>query len=707
MGFSYSDSECQRTQGGWSIQDKVEIPVDKAGNESYEEFSGEEESEKVTKVGNVDENILGTEMNGDNKAESEQNTSEDDEIDDQEDLMWEDEETSEEDNEENVDDKDEVSEEEATKEEDDDEDKVSVEEATEEEDDDEDEVSEEEATEVAKGDGTEGKAKGDGTEGKAKGDGTEGKTKGDGREAKAKEDGRKAKEHNSEKVEVSLKNVKNSSERSSKKNKRVERSKKVDSRDKPESSRKRKAKKKVKSMGMIFMCSSKTKNDCYQYRVLGLPESKKDVVEKIYAGMRLFLYDVDLKLMYGIYRAAGPGGYNIEPKAFKSQFPAQVRECRHLSGTVNYIGVCDVLPTDAWLSRYLSAIIGYRFIDITSIIDNIFRKSPGNAVDICISYHSLDHILYITPSQVKKLCQLFIATSKKDMPKKLGRGRKAEKHRPVRRERSRRQRVGDKRNLPLRDELRPRERPRKRPRKAMTPPPRRPPPARQPSPVRSYVYERTSDVDAYRRDPYLESRDAYRDRRDPPLLIRRDPYRDPPRDPPTERRYHIGDGRDPYLERDYPPYRDGREPYIERRHDPYRDGPDPYSRRRDPYVDERAPYLERRDPYRDGRDSYLERRVPYGDAPLSEPYGAYRRDPLSDRRDVYREDQGVEYRDSFRRDDVLERRELNPFSLETRHGHDIATRDPYVSNRERPSYAEPIYSAEYPSRVGLAREYRL
>ncbi|KAK6142172.1 hypothetical protein DH2020_005227 [Rehmannia glutinosa] len=469
------------------FEDKVEIPVDKAGNESYEEFSGEEESEKVTKVGNVDENILGTEMNGDNKAESEQNTSEDDEIDDQEDLMWEDEETSEEDNEENVDDKDEVSEEEATKEEDDDEDKVSVEEATEEEDDDEDEVSEEEATEVAKGDGTEGKAKGDGTEGKAKGDGTEGKTKGDGREAKAKEDGRKAKEHNSEKVEVSLKNVKNSSERSSKKNKRVERSKKVDSRDKPESSRKRKAKKKVKSMGMIFMCSSKTKNDCYQYRVLGLPESKKDVVEKIYAGMRLFLYDVDLKLMYGIYRAAGPGGYNIEPKAFKSQFPAQVR--------FTIFDDCLPLPEE-------------KFKKI--IKDNYYTNSKFDCL--------------LKSEQVKKLCQLFIATSKKDMPKKLGRGRKAEKHRPVRRERSRRQRVGDKRNLPLRDELRPRERPRKRPRKAMTPPPRRPPPARQPSPVRSYVYERTSDVDAYRRDPYLESRDAYRDRRDPPLLIRRDPY---------------------------------------------------------------------------------------------------------------------------------------------------------------------------------------
>lgn len=95
--------------------------------------------------------------------------------------------------------------------------------------------------------------------------------------------------------------------------------------DKPEPSRKNSsAKKKANSMGMIFMCNSETKKDCYRYKVLGLPANKKETVEKIYKGMRLFLYDIDLKLMYGIYKAAGRGGCNIQPKAFKSQFPSQV-----------------------------------------------------------------------------------------------------------------------------------------------------------------------------------------------------------------------------------------------------------------------------------------------------------------------------------------------------------------------------------------------
>ncbi|CAI9288042.1 unnamed protein product [Lactuca saligna] len=78
-------------------------------------------------------------------------------------------------------------------------------------------------------------------------------------------------------------------------------------------------------MGMVFMCSSKTKTDCFRYKILGLPANKQDQVAKIYKGMRLFLFDVDLRLMYGIFKAAGPGGYNIEPKAFKNEFPSQVR----------------------------------------------------------------------------------------------------------------------------------------------------------------------------------------------------------------------------------------------------------------------------------------------------------------------------------------------------------------------------------------------
>ncbi|KAL0417865.1 UNVERIFIED_CONTAM: hypothetical protein Sradi_1200000 [Sesamum radiatum] len=515
------------------LEDKVELTIDEAINAKNEEIDGKKESEKVAKVDNDDDDIILTEMNSYDVAELEKIATEDDE----EDVIWEDhEEDFEEENEENVDDDYEVSEEEVTEEEEDGEDDVSEEEATEE--DNDEEISAEEAKEQEINEQNTPEQKEI--------------AKGGGREAKSKENGREADRNKTGKAEGS-KHIKKSSEKSRKV--RAGRLKKVELRDKPESSRKRKVKKRVDSMGMIFMCSSKTKDDCYQYRILGLPESKKDIVEKIYTGMRLFLYDIDLKLMYGIYKAVGPGGYNIEPKAFKSQFPSQVR----------FTVLDDCLP-----------LAEEKFKKV--IKDNYFTNTKFDC--------------QLNSEQVRKLCKLFIASSKGQQSKKLGRRRKAEKHLPVCRERTRRRKAGDGRRLALRDELlRYEESPRKRPRKVIS----SVPPLRQPPLSNFPAYERTSDLDVYRRDPYLERRGPYRDRRDP-LLDRRDLYRDG-RDPPTERHDHHRDGRDPYLDR-HCRYRDGRDPYIEGR-DPYRDGRDPYPERRDPYKDRRDSYLERRDPYKD------------------------------------------------------------------------------------------------------------
>jgi hypothetical protein len=76
--------------------------------------------------------------------------------------------------------------------------------------------------------------------------------------------------------------------------------------------------------GFIFMCNRMTKPECYRYRVFALPAGRRHIVERINPGTYLFLFDTDVKLLYGTYLATSTGMLNIQPSAFGGRFPAQV-----------------------------------------------------------------------------------------------------------------------------------------------------------------------------------------------------------------------------------------------------------------------------------------------------------------------------------------------------------------------------------------------
>lgn len=97
--------------------------------------------------------------------------------------------------------------------------------------------------------------------------------------------------------------------------------------------------------GIIFGCSNETHDECMEKRLLGVPESQLNRVQRIQPfNTALFLYNFQRRKLYGVFEATGPGALNIDPTAWRgammasrklsmlgkstsqgSPFPAQVR----------------------------------------------------------------------------------------------------------------------------------------------------------------------------------------------------------------------------------------------------------------------------------------------------------------------------------------------------------------------------------------------
>ncbi|KAF7124760.1 hypothetical protein RHSIM_Rhsim12G0180900 [Rhododendron simsii] len=108
---------------------------------------------------------------------------------------------------------------------------------------------------------------------------------------------------------------------------------------------------------------------------------KKEVLEKINEDMKLFLYDFNQRLLYGIYKAEFRGQLNLEPNAFEGKFPAQVRftigkDCLPLPETAFKGAIKDNYEAP---SRFKPELSGCQVRDILSLFLPCIESTAASA----------------------------------------------------------------------------------------------------------------------------------------------------------------------------------------------------------------------------------------------------------------------------------------------------------------------------------------
>jgi len=77
--------------------------------------------------------------------------------------------------------------------------------------------------------------------------------------------------------------------------------------------------------GFIFACTKKTEAECLHRLLFGTDRVYGPIVIRIRKGDLLFLNNMDLNVIYGVFKAISDGGFKIEPYAWKGRYPYQVK----------------------------------------------------------------------------------------------------------------------------------------------------------------------------------------------------------------------------------------------------------------------------------------------------------------------------------------------------------------------------------------------
>lgn len=74
-----------------------------------------------------------------------------------------------------------------------------------------------------------------------------------------------------------------------------------------------------------FICTSTTEAECFRRGLFGDTAKFWDEIKEIRRGDTLFLYNVDMDVLFGPFVAESDGGWRLEPDAWGGRFPAQVK----------------------------------------------------------------------------------------------------------------------------------------------------------------------------------------------------------------------------------------------------------------------------------------------------------------------------------------------------------------------------------------------
>src|SRR2546426_1937801 len=81
--------------------------------------------------------------------------------------------------------------------------------------------------------------------------------------------------------------------------------------------------------GHIFACTKSSERECLEGMVFGTNKIYAEKINKVKAGDKLFLLNVDSDKLYGPFVAATDGGFNLVPEAWGGKYPYQVKVKNH------------------------------------------------------------------------------------------------------------------------------------------------------------------------------------------------------------------------------------------------------------------------------------------------------------------------------------------------------------------------------------------